>query len=133
MEPCPSDPFADPGRPVTAPVPPSTVVRRRSLCSPAGRSVAAAPALSHVHECRPRPAAAPDPESWGAEQPARVPQDAAIEAPASALDGARGGRARVPRRTAAAGARPPWVLRGAGWGHSLGMSQYGAMEMAKDG
>ncbi|KAF0835444.1 SpoIID/LytB domain protein [Ornithinibacter aureus] len=26
-----------------------------------------------------------------------------------------------------------WVLRGSGWGHSLGMSQYGAMEMAKDG
>lgn len=26
-----------------------------------------------------------------------------------------------------------WVFRGAGWGHSLGMSQYGAMEMARDG
>ncbi|HET7279735.1 MAG TPA: cell wall-binding repeat-containing protein [Dermatophilaceae bacterium] len=26
-----------------------------------------------------------------------------------------------------------WVLHGAGWGHGLGMSQYGAWEMAKDG
>lgn len=26
-----------------------------------------------------------------------------------------------------------WVFRGSGWGHSLRMSQYGAMEMAKDG
>ncbi|HSF98773.1 MAG TPA: SpoIID/LytB domain-containing protein [Ornithinibacter sp.] len=37
---------------------------------------------------------------------------------------------------AAAGAGFPaasWLFRGSGWGHSLGMSQYGAMEMAKDG
>ncbi|MDO5503167.1 MAG: hypothetical protein Q4G67_08355, partial [Actinomycetia bacterium] len=26
-----------------------------------------------------------------------------------------------------------WALSGAGWGHGVGMSQYGAWEMAKDG
>lgn len=35
--------------------------------------------------------------------------------------------------TAAAAGAASWVVRGAGWGHSLGMSQYGAWEMAKDG
>lgn len=27
----------------------------------------------------------------------------------------------------------PWSLSGSGWGHGVGMSQYGAMEMARDG
>ena len=35
--------------------------------------------------------------------------------------------------TASAAATPGWVLHGAGWGHGIGMSQYGAYEMAKDG
>ncbi len=34
---------------------------------------------------------------------------------------------------AAAAGAGTWVVRGAGWGHSIGMSQYGAMEMARDG
>jgi stage II sporulation protein D len=33
----------------------------------------------------------------------------------------------------AAAATPGWVLHGAGWGHGIGMSQFGAYEMAKDG
>lgn len=36
-------------------------------------------------------------------------------------------------QAAAAAATPGWVLHGAGWGHGLGMSQYGAWEMAKAG
>lgn len=27
----------------------------------------------------------------------------------------------------------PWTISGSGWGHGVGMSQYGAMEMARDG
>ncbi len=34
---------------------------------------------------------------------------------------------------ASAATTPSWVLHGAGWGHGLGMSQYGAYEMAKAG
>jgi len=34
---------------------------------------------------------------------------------------------------AAAATTPGWVLHGAGWGHGLGMSQYGAYEMARAG
>src|SRR4029453_3300536 len=32
-----------------------------------------------------------------------------------------------------AGARDRWTLRGAGWGHGVGMSQYGAYGYAKHG
>jgi stage II sporulation protein D len=35
--------------------------------------------------------------------------------------------------TPSAAATAGWVLHGAGWGHGIGMSQYGAWEMAKDG
>ena len=41
--------------------------------------------------------------------------------------------AKVAASASADVAATSWVMRGAGWGHSLGMSQYGAMEMAKDG
>ena len=34
---------------------------------------------------------------------------------------------------ASAAATPGWVLHGAGWGHGLGMSQFGAYEMARAG
>ncbi|MBD3782540.1 MAG: SpoIID/LytB domain-containing protein [Micrococcales bacterium] len=33
----------------------------------------------------------------------------------------------------ATAAGPDWTVRGSGWGHGIGMSQYGAMEMARDG
>src|ERR1051325_1244330 len=33
----------------------------------------------------------------------------------------------------AAGAATTWSLRGAGWGHGIGMSQYGAFGFAKHG
>ena len=33
----------------------------------------------------------------------------------------------------AAPAGSTWILSGAGWGHGVGMSQYGALEMARDG
>ncbi|HHU09606.1 MAG TPA: SpoIID/LytB domain-containing protein [Intrasporangiaceae bacterium] len=33
----------------------------------------------------------------------------------------------------AAAASPTWTLSGSGWGHGVGMSQWGAMEMARDG
>ncbi|KRE62250.1 cell wall-binding repeat-containing protein [Nostocoides sp. Soil756] len=35
--------------------------------------------------------------------------------------------------TPASAAGPDWTLRGSGWGHGIGMSQYGASEMADDG
>lgn len=35
--------------------------------------------------------------------------------------------------TAVAAADESWTLRGSGWGHGVGMTQYGAMEMARDG
>ena len=34
---------------------------------------------------------------------------------------------------ASAGAATRWVVKGAGWGHGIGMSQYGAYGMARDG
>lgn len=33
----------------------------------------------------------------------------------------------------AAAADQPWSISGSGWGHGVGMSQYGALEMARDG
>src|SRR5919202_6798784 len=34
---------------------------------------------------------------------------------------------------AAASAAPTWTIKGAGWGHGIGMSQYGAYGMAQIG
>ena len=84
---------------------------------------------------------APDPQ-WGANQPRPTfeesPTDGNPDGPApdpSAPDAAT--TARLAQRAAAAdptlAAAPSWVLRGAGWGHGIGMSQYGAYEMAKAG
>lgn len=53
----------------------------------------------------------------------------AASPPASSAVAAPGSAAAL----AAATPATSWIFRGAGWGHSLGMSQYGAMEMAKDG
>jgi SpoIID/LytB domain protein len=39
----------------------------------------------------------------------------------------------APLAATAAAATPGWALHGSGWGHGIGMSQYGAMEMARDG
>ena len=63
-----------------------------------------------------------------------VTAGSSVEAGAASFSAAPGA-ATVP---AAPGPAPlagasTWVLRGSGWGHGLGMSQYGAMEMAKDG
>ena len=76
-------------------------------------------------------AADADPE-WGANQarPVGPPRQTDIVGSAS-TEGVRrsGGQADL----MAAAATPGWVLHGAGWGHGIGMSQYGAYEMAKDG
>ena len=76
---------------------------------------------------------APGPE-WGAMQERPPLSDSqapdagpTVESPAAAggVDG--------PRTLAAGATTPSWVLRGAGWGHGLGMSQFGAYEMARSG
>ena len=41
--------------------------------------------------------------------------------------------AGAPAAQGAAADSSTWTLSGAGWGHGVGMSQYGAMEMARDG
>ncbi|MEP6854733.1 MAG: SpoIID/LytB domain-containing protein [Pedococcus sp.] len=84
---------------------------------------------------------APDPQ-WGANQARptfeQSPTDGNPDGPA--LDPAAPGATVAPEETlraAGAGstsaAAPSWVLRGAGWGHGIGLSQYGAFEMAKAG
>ena len=76
-------------------------------------------------------------ESWGVGQARPAPQDADVEAPealsSSPAPAPGSAEAKVAASASAAVAATSWVVRGAGWGHSLGMSQYGAMEMAKDG
>ena len=78
---------------------------------------------------------APDP-GWGVMQerpPLGESQNTEGEAPAPkpSLSADSGGTAS--KSLAAAPATPAWVLNGSGWGHGLGMSQFGAWEMAKDG
>jgi SpoIID/LytB domain protein len=78
---------------------------------------------------------APDP-GWGVMQerpPLSESQNTEGEAPAPkpSLSADSGGTAS--KSLAAAPATPGWVLNGSGWGHGLGMSQFGAWEMAKDG
>ncbi|HET8766970.1 MAG TPA: cell wall-binding repeat-containing protein, partial [Pedococcus sp.] len=88
----------------------------------------------------------PGPE-WGADQARPVgPPGEASAVPdgtgQAAPKGATGLSPMTSSRTAAgtmtatataAASTPGWVLHGAGWGHGIGMSQYGAYEMAKDG
>ncbi len=89
----------------------------------------------------------PDPQ-WGANQPRPTfsesptdgnPDGPAPDASAPTVSGAAAAAAvaQDARRAAVAGstlaAAPSWVLRGAGWGHGIGMSQYGAYEMGKAG
>ena len=76
---------------------------------------------------------APGPE-WGAmqERPPLSDSQAPDAGPTIESPPAAGG-ADGPRTLAAGATTPSWVLRGAGWGHGLGMSQFGAYEMAKSG
>ena len=80
----------------------------------------------------------PGPE-WGASQARPTfqesPSDGNPVGPGLAPPTTDGAAARGSVRdlAAAAAATPAWVLHGAGWGHGLGMSQYGAYEMAKAG
>ncbi len=98
------------------------------LAAPA--SAAAAPTPLLVRGGQGGGSAVANLEAWGVGQERPVgPAEggAATGAAAPAVDGAD---AVVDGAPAAAAS---WVFRGAGWGHSLGMSQFGAMEMAKDG
>lgn len=73
--------------------------------------------------------------SWGVGQDRPAPTGQSSTTDAAGLlssSTATGTTGTASAATSAVGA-PSWVVRGAGWGHSLGMSQYGAMEMAKDG
>lgn len=90
--------------------------------------------------------ATPDPQ-WGANQPRPTftesptdgnPDGPALDASAPAVSGAAASAAAAKDAQRAAAdptlaAASSWVLRGAGWGHGIGMSQYGAFEMAKAG
>lgn len=88
---------------------------------------------------------APDPQ-WGANQPRPTfeespadgnPDGPALDPTAQAVGPSEAAAATDAQRAAGAGATAAgassWVLRGAGWGHGIGMSQYGAFEMAKAG
>jgi stage II sporulation protein D len=77
----------------------------------------------------------PGPE-WGVSQARPVGPPGQDPAPADGSATGGQGMAASPQTVAplaAAVATPGWVLHGSGWGHGIGMSQYGAWEMAKDG
>lgn len=77
----------------------------------------------------------PAPE-WGVSQarPAQSESQVAEGEPTQGPRLSQGASGDASARTlAAAPATPSWALNGSGWGHGLGMSQYGAWEMAKDG
>ena len=97
----------------------------------AGATLPAAPSPAPetgVTASRPAPSAPGEPSSWGANQARFAPSS--TSGPSSSGSSGSSGEG-VTAATAAAG--PDWVFRGAGWGHGIGMSQYGAMEMARDG
>ncbi len=79
----------------------------------------------------------PDPQ-WGANQarpvgpPGQDPSSTAGSATGTGPMSSSSTRMAAPLAATAAATTPGWVLHGAGWGHGIGMSQYGAMEMAKD-
>ncbi|MBR7743464.1 SpoIID/LytB domain-containing protein [Phycicoccus sp. BSK3Z-2] len=72
------------------------------------------------------PAATADDGTWGVDLPRPVPG----ADPAEAAEVAEG-LAAAP--DVAAAESSSWTLSGSGWGHGVGMSQYGAYEMARDG
>jgi stage II sporulation protein D len=80
----------------------------------------------------------PDPQ-WGANQarpvgpPGQDPSSNTGSTTGTGQLSSSSPRMAAPLATTAAAATPGWVLHGAGWGHGIGMSQYGAMEMARDG
>ena len=78
---------------------------------------------------------APGPE-WGVNQARPVGPPGQDPTPADGSGTGAQTMTASPRTVAplaAAAATPGWVLHGSGWGHGIGMSQYGALEMAKDG
>lgn len=70
------------------------------------------------------PAALAGTAPWGVDQARPAPT-------APGADDVAAAPVAAAARTAAAAST--WTLSGAGWGHGVGMSQYGAMEMARDG
>ena len=78
-----------------------------------------------------RPTFEESPSDGNATGPGLAPP--AADGTASAGPAARGSAASGSALAAAAAATAGWVLHGAGWGHGIGMSQYGAWEMAKAG
>ena len=101
------------------------------------RSIPLAAALLVAFVCGPTPAgaAAPEPE-WGAEAQ-RVTDalvDPAATSPQESADAYRLEQSAEQTATMSALTAPsPWSLSGSGWGHGVGMSQYGAWQMAVDG
>ena len=65
---------------------------------------------------------------WGVDQARTADPFSQGPPPAGVEEVADGSTAAATTATAST-----WTLSGAGWGHGVGMSQYGAMEMAKDG
>lgn len=109
---------------------PATVALGAALAVALGPAATAAPTASAVArgDTVSTTGTEGDLSSWGVGQDRPAgPADPAERAVAPLSDGADA------VLDAAAVAAASWVFRGAGWGHSLGMSQYGAMEMARDG
>jgi SpoIID/LytB domain protein len=80
-------------------------------------------------------ATAPNPApAWGVDQP-RLTSDTTSETTSDTQTTGSGGTSAMiaAATTTTTATTAGWVLHGAGWGHGLGMSQYGAWEMAKDG
>lgn len=80
-------------------------------------------------------ASAADPQ-WGANQE-RPPLESPTGTPGTTEPSLAPGGPKANRLSSstqsATSAATDWVLHGAGWGHGIGMSQYGAYEMARDG
>lgn len=99
----------------------------RSLIRSATLAAATAAALVLVFPTSSSAATAPNPApTWGTEQPRLTTDTQTTDS---------GGTAAMiaAATTTTTATTAGWVLHGAGWGHGLGMSQYGAWEMAKDG
>lgn len=89
------------------------------------RRAAGAVALAAIVLAVPAAAAAEPQPVWGVDQARPAP--GGDPAPETAAEPGASVAA------AEAAASSTWTLSGAGWGHGVGMSQYGAMEMARDG
>ncbi|NHA68006.1 SpoIID/LytB domain-containing protein [Phycicoccus flavus] len=74
------------------------------------------------------PAAGAEDVPWGVDQPRPVPGPAGPGEPVAPV-----APAAPDASGAAAALSSTWTLSGSGWGHGVGMSQYGAYEMGRDG